>query len=109
MAKVLGARTRRKSISSSARPRGKAVAEYIEREAAGCEQGGSRTLQETEARWGSDIAHDIDVVVIAAEVEDQDQIELQLRRPTIKLKPGPTVKDILWELSNLFPGTQQSQ
>ena len=50
---------------------------------------------------------DIDVVVIAPEVEDQDQIELQLRRPTIRLKPGSTAKDISWELWNLFPNTQQ--
>jgi hypothetical protein len=49
----------------------------------------------------------IDVVVIAPEVEDQDQIGLQLRRPTIRLKPGSTAKDISWELWNLFPNTQK--
>ncbi len=45
----------------------------------------------------------IDVVVIGADFEDQDMIEIQLRRLTIKLKPGSTAKDALWELSNLFP------
>jgi len=48
----------------------------------------------------------IDVVVIGADFEDQGMIEVQLRRLTIKLKPGSTAKDALWELSNLFPGAQ---
>ncbi len=45
----------------------------------------------------------IDVVVIAPDIEDPDQIEIQLRQPAIIMKRETTAKDILWELSNLFP------
>jgi len=48
----------------------------------------------------------VDVVIIGADVEEQDMVEIQLRRTTIKLKPNATAKNILWELSNLF-GTGQ--
>ncbi len=48
----------------------------------------------------------IDMVVIASDVEDQDMVEVQLRRSTIKVKPGSTTKDVLWELSNVFPDTE---
>ena len=52
----------------------------------------------------------IDLVVIAPDVEDQDKVEIQLRQPIIKMKPETSAKNILWELSNLFPnGTQQVQ
>lgn len=45
----------------------------------------------------------IDVVVIAPDIEDQDQTVIQLRQPTIKMKPETNATDILWELSNLLP------
>jgi hypothetical protein len=44
----------------------------------------------------------VDVVIIGADVEEQDMVEIQLRRTTIKLEPNATAKSILWELSNLF-------
>jgi hypothetical protein len=47
--------------------------------------------------------HDIDAVVIAADVEDPEIIEAQMRHIRIKLKPEATEKDIIWELMNLFP------
>jgi phosphonate transport system substrate-binding protein len=45
----------------------------------------------------------VDVIVIGADVEDPDVIEAQMRRITIKLKPEATVKELIWELSQLFP------
>jgi hypothetical protein len=45
----------------------------------------------------------IDVVVIAPDIEDQDKVEIQLTHNTIKMKPETNAKDVLWELSNLFP------
>ena len=45
-----------------------------------------------------------DVVVIAAEVEDPDVVEAQLRHITICLKPESSAKDLIWELARLFPG-----
>jgi hypothetical protein len=45
----------------------------------------------------------VDVVVIAADVEDPDMIEAQMRRVTIKLKPEATVRELLWLLTDLFP------
>jgi hypothetical protein len=45
----------------------------------------------------------VDAIVIAADVEDPDVVEAQMRRITIKLKPVATVKKLLWELSKLFP------
>jgi hypothetical protein len=47
--------------------------------------------------------HDIDAVVIAADVEDLQIVEAQMRRITIKLKPETTVRELIWELSQLFP------
>jgi hypothetical protein len=44
----------------------------------------------------------IDAVVIAADVEDPDAIEAQMRHICLKLKPNATVKDVMWELENLF-------
>jgi hypothetical protein len=49
----------------------------------------------------------IDAVVIAPDIEDQDQVEIQLRQVAIKMKPETTAKDILWELSSLFPESAQ--
>jgi len=48
----------------------------------------------------------IDLIVIAPDVEEPDKVEDQLRRPTVKLKPGSTAKDVLWELSNVFPDAE---
>jgi hypothetical protein len=45
----------------------------------------------------------VDVIVIASDIEDPDLAEAQLHHITIKLKPEATTKDILWELSTLFP------
>jgi hypothetical protein len=50
----------------------------------------------------------IDAVVIAPDVEDRDFVAMQLRHMTIQLKPGATAKDIIWELSNLFPARTTS-
>jgi hypothetical protein len=48
----------------------------------------------------------IDMVVIAPDIEDQEMVEVQLRRITIKMKPGSTAKDVLWELWNVFPDAE---
>lgn len=45
----------------------------------------------------------IDVIVIAADVADPDVAEVQRRYMTIRLKPEATSKDLIWELSQLFP------
>lgn len=45
----------------------------------------------------------IDAVVIAPDVADQDMVEVQLRQMTITLKPKATIKDLVWELIQLFP------
>lgn len=47
--------------------------------------------------------HNVDVVVIAPDVEDSDVIEVQMRRMTLTLKPDATVKDVMWEQAQLFP------
>ncbi len=49
----------------------------------------------------------IDLIVIAPDVEEPDMVEVQLRRPTVRLKPGSKAKDALWELWNLFPDVEQ--
>ena len=41
--------------------------------------------------------------MIAPDVEDHDFVAMQLRHMTIQLKPEATAKDLIWELSNLFP------
>jgi hypothetical protein len=52
--------------------------------------------------------HDpVDIVVIASDVEDQEIIEVQLRRPTLKLKTEARSQDVIWELSNLFGNQSQ--
>ena len=43
----------------------------------------------------------IDVIVIAADMEDFT--EAQLRYITIRLKPEATAKELIWELVQLFP------
>jgi hypothetical protein len=50
----------------------------------------------------------IDAVVIASEVEDPDVVQAQLRHITIRLKPEASAKDLIWELSNLFPARTTS-
>jgi len=49
----------------------------------------------------------VDVVVIAPDVEDADLVEVQMRRTTLTLKPGATAKDVMWELAQLFPSVSQ--
>ena len=51
--------------------------------------------------------HDIDVVVIAPDVEDAEIVEVQMRRTTLTLKPGATAKDVVWQLAQLFPSASQ--
>lgn len=45
----------------------------------------------------------IDVIVIGADVEEPDVVEAQMRHITLRLKPEATAKDVVWELSQLFP------
>ena len=42
---------------------------------------------------------EIEVVLIAPDVEDRELIAAQLRRPTIQLKPRATAQDVMWFLS----------
>jgi hypothetical protein len=49
----------------------------------------------------------IDVVVIAPDVQDADVIAVQMRRTTLVLKLGATAKDVMWELAQLFPAASQ--
>jgi len=46
----------------------------------------------------------IDAIVIGADIEDPDFAEAQLRYFTIRMKPEESAKDLVWELSKLFPG-----
>jgi hypothetical protein len=46
--------------------------------------------------------HKIDAVVIAADVDDREVIEAQMRHITMKLKPSATAKDVIWELETIF-------
>lgn len=46
---------------------------------------------------------EIDAIVIAADVVAPEVIEAQRRRTTIRLKAETTFKDLVWELSLLFP------
>jgi hypothetical protein len=43
------------------------------------------------------------VVLISAGVKDPDVIEAQMRRITIRLKPDAATKDLISELTQLFP------
>ena len=45
----------------------------------------------------------IDAVVIGADVQDPDLIEVQLRHITMKLRPEATLQELVWELTQLFP------
>jgi hypothetical protein len=51
---------------------------------------------------------DIDVVLIAYDVE-KDLGEVEARTATLRLNAGATVKDVLWELSLLFPAKEAIQ
>ncbi|MDP9266868.1 MAG: hypothetical protein M3P27_00905 [Acidobacteriota bacterium] len=46
----------------------------------------------------------IEVVLISSEVEDPEIGEVQIRHLTIRMEPEARVTDVLWALSNLFPG-----
>jgi hypothetical protein len=59
----------------------------------------SEVLSVCEREW-------IDAIVIGADVEDSDVVEAQLRHITIRLKPEATAKELIWELSNLFPSSE---
>jgi hypothetical protein len=48
----------------------------------------------------------IDAIVIASEMEDFT--EAQLRYITIRLKPEASAKELIWELSHLFPDEKAS-
>jgi hypothetical protein len=39
-------------------------------------------------------------IIIAANMEEKWASEIKQRYPTLHLKPGATVKDVLWELSS---------
>jgi hypothetical protein len=56
----------------------------------------SEALYICEQQW-------VDAVVIAPDVEDADVVEVHLRHFTIRLEPDATAKDLIWELSRLFP------
>jgi hypothetical protein len=60
-------------------------------------------LTVSEALYLCETEH-IDAIVIAADVEDPEVIEAQMRHITITLKPHATVRELIWELSQLFPG-----
>ena len=49
----------------------------------------------------------VDVVVIAPEVKEAAVLEVQMRGMTLTLKPGATAKDVMWELTQLFPSASQ--
>ncbi len=51
--------------------------------------------------------HNIDLIVIAPNVEDPDVVEVQMRRTTLTVKTGATALDVVWELSQLFPSVTQ--
>ncbi len=45
----------------------------------------------------------VDAIVIGADLEDLDVVEAQMRRLTLRLKPGATARDVIGELPQLFP------
>lgn len=55
----------------------------------------SEVLHLCETEW-------IYAVVIGADVEDSDAVAVQMKHLTLRLKPGATAKDIIWELTQLF-------
>ena len=61
----------------------------------------SEALYICEQQW-------VDAVVIAPEVEEPEVVEAHLRHFTIRLQPQATAKDLIWELSRLFPGQPTS-
>ena len=46
----------------------------------------------------------VDVIVIGPDIDDPDLAEAQLHYLTIRLRPEASAKELIWELSNLFPG-----
>jgi len=68
----------------------------------------------TEALWADEIlqlleTEHIDVAVVAHDVEDPELPDVQGRVTTVWLKPQATSKDVIWELSQLFPSTSLIQ
>ena len=64
-----------------------------------------------EAQAVSEVLHfcereQIDAIVIGPDIEDPDLIEVQIREITIKLKPEATTKELVWELTQLFPNKE---
>lgn len=47
---------------------------------------------------------DLRVVVVDSAVEEEAARELQHRFITLRLQPGATAGDVLWELSGIFAG-----
>lgn len=45
----------------------------------------------------------VDLIVIGDDIEDPDLAEAQLHYLTIRMKPGGSAKELVWELSKLFP------
>jgi hypothetical protein len=45
---------------------------------------------------------DVDRVVVASDIDEQEMIEIQLQQIAIKAKPEWTVGDIVWQLSETF-------
>lgn len=43
------------------------------------------------------------VVVIGADVDDPELVEVQMRHATMRLKQSATAGDVLWELTHLLP------
>jgi hypothetical protein len=47
----------------------------------------------------------VDVVVIAADVEEPQLVEMKVRHATMRLTPSATVGDVLGELVHLLPSS----
>jgi hypothetical protein len=63
-----------------------------------------------EALWADEIFHlidteHVDVVVITSGVDDPEIPELKNKLTSLVLHPTATAADVIWELSNLFPGS----
>jgi ABC-type nitrate/sulfonate/bicarbonate transport system ATPase subunit len=61
-----------------------------------------------EALWADEVAQlleteRIDLLLITHDVDDPEVKELQSKLTTLRLEPQTTVKDVVWELSELFP------
>lgn len=70
----------------------------------------------TEALWADEAlqlleTEHIDVVMISRDFNEDDPelSEVRHRLTTIKLEPRAIAKDVMWELSNFFPGPHAFQ